>query len=102
MNVLPGVVLTKLLNIPVILIIWTRDQRNYQTIFQLLHHLAPGEHNLMIQMASLNRQANVLRLFIDCKYIGEEKTEMPIRDAFLGRIVVVGYLSNTILSVLTK
>ncbi|XP_045216736.1 cartilage oligomeric matrix protein-like [Mercenaria mercenaria] len=70
-----------------LLIIWTRDQRNYQTSFKL-RPLGVGEHDLIIQMADLNRETNRLRLFIDCQLIGEESTEVPIRDALTGRIVV--------------
>lgn len=92
MNLLP-LVLTKVFNIPVLLIIWTRDNRNYQTSFKL-RHLAVGDHYLMLQMTDLNKAVNRLRLFIDCQLIGEESTEVPIREALMGRIVVVSKLSN--------
>lgn len=87
MNILP-LMLTKVFNIPVLLIIWTRDNRNYQTSFKL-RPLAEGDHYMMLQMTDLNKAVNRLRLFIDCQLIGEENTEVPIRDALMGRIVVV-------------
>lgn len=71
----------------IFIIIWTPDNRNYQTAFRL-PPLAEGQHYVMIQMAELNKEVNKLRLFIDCQLIGEETTEVPLRNALMGRIIV--------------
>lgn len=91
MELMPFAIMSNVFNLPVILIIWTRDNRKYQTSFQLQSSLDDGQHYLMLQMADLNREVNRLRLFIDCQLIGEESTEVPIRNALLGRITVVKY-----------
>ncbi|KAH3835636.1 hypothetical protein DPMN_108994, partial [Dreissena polymorpha] len=70
-----------------IFVIGARDNRHYQTSFPL-PRLEPGSHTIMLQMGDLNRDVNKLRLFVDCILIGEETTEVPIRDALMGRIVV--------------
>lgn len=88
MNILPYAILARFFRIPVIFVIGSRDNRNYQTSFPL-PRLEPGSHTIMLQMGDLNRDVNKLRLFVDCILIGEETTEVPIRDAFMGRIVVV-------------
>lgn len=77
--------------ISVLLVIWTRDNRHYQTSFPV-SALTSGEHSVVLQMADLNKDVNQLRLFIDCKFIGEESTEVPIREALMGKIVVVTIL----------
>jgi len=69
-------------------VIWTRDNRSYQTSFAI-HALTSGTHTVLLQMADLNKDVNDLRLFIDCQYIGEERTEVPIRESLMGKIVVV-------------
>lgn len=79
-----------MLHVPVILVIWTRDGRSYQTSFPLAR-LDVGQHTIMLQMAELNEDTNMLRLFVDCKLVGEETTEVPIREALMGKIVVVRF-----------
>ncbi|XP_060555845.1 cartilage oligomeric matrix protein-like [Ruditapes philippinarum] len=70
------------------LIIWTRDQRQFQSSFKL-DPLVTGDHDLMIHLSELNKNTNKVRLFVDCQPIlEEENTEIPIRDAFMGRIIV--------------
>ncbi|XP_052796018.1 cartilage oligomeric matrix protein-like [Mya arenaria] len=81
----------------IMIVIWTRDNRNYQTSF-MLDRLDPGQHTIMLQMSELNRNTNRLRLFIDCKPVGEETTEVPIREALIGRIVVDQHESFTLYS----
>lgn len=68
--------------------IWTRDSRYYQSSFPL-PALTSGKHSLLLQMAGLNKDVNELRLFIDCQFIGEENTEVPVRQSLMGKIVVV-------------
>ena len=94
MNLLQALFLTRLLNLPVSVIIWAPDNRRYLTSFPF-QRLAPGEHTVLLQMSDLNEETNRLRLFIDCSLVGEETTEVPIRESVMGKIAMV-FCFNTI------
>ncbi|KAL4227295.1 hypothetical protein ACF0H5_012741 [Mactra antiquata] len=78
--------------------IWTSNNRRFQTTLKLESPLSEGQHNMMLEMADLNRETNRLRLFIDCHIIDEESTEVPIRNALIGRIDLINNNQFTLYS----
>ncbi|KAL3865549.1 hypothetical protein ACJMK2_042925 [Sinanodonta woodiana] len=66
----------------------SRDGREYNMNFPLRFLSAQTDSRFLMHFSDLPSASNGLRLYLDCHLVGEDNSEVPIRESLLGNLLV--------------